>query len=178
MANFKLYESKLQAAEGTGYSNKPTDLGGATTSGITWTTYKMFFPNKTFEQFKAIPYEDWYYVMKNGFWDRCWADQILNQSVAEIFVDWTINSGWGKIKDVQRIVGVKEDGIVGPKTITAINSCNQRALHYLIKKARQLHYHKCVDGNRDLDPRASILPTNIANFDGWCNRLDKFMFKK
>lgn len=178
MANFKTYEKRLQEAEGGGYYNKPTDKGGPTTSGITWETYKLFFPNKTFEQFKKMPYEDWYFIMKNGFWDKCHADEIKNQSVAEIFVDWTINSGWGKIKDVQHIVGTKEDGIVGPKTVTAINSCNQRALHYLIKRARHIWFIKCVDGGRDIDPRATVLPTNIANYDGWCNRLDKFMYKK
>ena len=178
MANFKLYEKKLIGAEGEGYSNKPTDKGGPTTTGITYTTYKMFFPNKTFEEFKKMPYEDWYFIAKGGFWDRCKANEIKNQSVAEIFVDWTFNAGWGKIKDVQRIVGVQQDGIVGPKTILAINSCNQQALHYLIKKARQLNFHQCIDGSRDLDPRATVLPTNISNFDGWCNRLDKFMYKK
>ena len=178
MANFDLYEKKLQEAEGGGYHNKPTDSGGHTTSGITWTTYQMFFPKNSFEHFKKMPYSEWRLIMKGGFWDKCRADEIKDQYVAEIFVDWTINSGWLRIKDVQRIVGVTQDGIVGPKTITAINSCNPQALHYLIKKARQLWFHKCVDGGRDIDPRATILPTDIANFDGWCNRLDKFMWKK
>ena len=176
MAKFETYEKKLQAAEGSGYSNKKTDKGGPTTSGITFTTYQMFYPDNSFAHFQQMPYEEWRHIMKNKFWDKCRADEIKNQSVAEIFVDWTINSGWARIKDVQKIVGVSQDGIVGPKTITAINSCNQRALHYLIKKARQLWYHRCVDGGRDVNPRASILPTNIANFDGWCNRLDRFMY--
>lgn len=178
MANFDLYEKKLQEAEGIGYYNKPTDSGGPTTSGITYDTYKLFYPNNSFEHFKKMPYEEWRAIMKGGFWDKCKADQINDQYVAEIFVDWTINSGWLRIKDVQRIVGVTQDGIVGPKTLAAINSCNPRALHYLIKKARQLWFHKCVDGGRDINPRATVLPTNIANFDGWCNRLDKFMWKK
>lgn len=178
MANFKTYEKKLQEAEGSGYHNKPTDKGGPTTSGITYSTYKLFFPNNTFEQFKKMTYADWYFIMKNGFWDRCRADEIKNQSVAEIFVDWTVNSGWERIKNVQKIVGVTQDGIVGPKTLVAINNCNQQALHYLIKKARHNWFMQCVDGERGLDPRATILPTNIANYDGWCNRLDKFMYKK
>ena len=178
MANFNLYEPKLQEAEGVGYHNKPTDKGGPTTSGITFTTYQMFFPKKTFEQFQKMTYEEWRYIMKGGFWDKCSADKIANQSVAEIFVDWCINSGTAMIKKVQRIVGVDEDGIVGSKTLAAINSCNQQALHYLIKKSRQLWYQQCVESGRELNPRASVLPTNIANFDGWCNRLDKFLYKK
>lgn len=178
MADFKKYESRLMVSEGSGYHNKPTDKGGPTTSGITYTTYKLFYPDKSLADFKTMPYAEWYHIMKEGFWDRCKADQIKNQSIAEIFVDWTINSGWGKIKDVQKIVGVNPDGIVGPKTIAAINSCNAQALHYLIKKARHLWFMKCVDGSRDLNPRASILPVNIANYDGWCNRLDRFQWDK
>lgn len=179
MADFKKYEKRLQEFEGTVYANKPSDKGGPTNSGITIDTFQMFYgQDKTIEDLKKMTYEQWYHIMKGGFWDRCKADQIKNQSVAEIFVDWTINSGWKMIKKVQKIVGVVEDGIVGPKTITAINSCNQQALHYRIKKARAQWYIGCVDGDLDLDPRATILPTNIANIDGWMRRLGNMLYKK
>ena len=179
MADFKTYEKRLQSWEGSGYSNKPSDKGGPTTSGITLDTFQLFYgADKTIEDLKKLTYEQWYHIMKGGFWDKCKADEIKNQSVAEIFVDWTINSGWAMIKRVQKIVGVKEDGIVGPRTITAINSCNQQALHYRIKKERALWYFKCVDHNMDLDVRAAILPTNIANINGWLRRLGDFLYKK
>lgn len=179
MADFNKYEKRLQDWEGSGYSNKASDKGGPTNSGITIDTFRMFYgQDKTIEDLKNMTYEQWRRIMKGGFWDKCKADQINNQSVAEIFVDWTINSGWGMIKKVQKIVGVAEDGIVGPKTIMAINSCNQRALHYRIKKARALWYLGCVDGGIDLNPRATILPTNIANIDGWMRRLGNFLYAK
>lgn len=179
MAEFKIYEKRLQNWEGFGYSNNPSDKGGPTTSGITLDTFRMFYgADKTIEDLKRLTYEQWYHIIKGGFWDKCRADEIKNQSVAEIFVDWTINSGWGKIKDVQKIVGVAEDGIVGPRTLTAINSCNQRVLHYRIKKARALWYIKCVDSGQDLNIHASILPINMANFDGWMRRLGDFLFRK
>ena len=66
------------------------------------------------------------------YWDFCKADQIGSQSVAEIIVDWYVNSGFIGLKKVQKILGVEQDGKFGPITIGAINSRSAKCLHYQI----------------------------------------------
>ena len=66
--------------------------------------------------------EDATKIMEKGYWGRWKASQIDSQAVANILVDWTWCSGaWG-IKIPQRLLGLVEDGSVGPKTIEAVNA--------------------------------------------------------
>ena len=75
-------------------------------------------------------------VLKPHYWDRWKADDIKSQSVANILVDWVWASGAHGIKIPQRLLGVTVDGIVGPKTLAAVNARNPRELFDMIKIAR------------------------------------------
>lgn len=72
-------------------------------------------------------------VLRPHYWNRWRADEILNQSVANILVDWVWASGTHGIKRPQRILGVTADGIVGPKTLAAVNSMDPMELHFRIR---------------------------------------------
>ena len=125
MASFDKYAPKLKKWEG-GFGNHPADTGGATMCGVTLSTFRQFFgADKTEADLRKMTEAQWRTVMKGGFWDKCWADQIKNQSVAELIVDWCVNSGTGMIKRVQAIVTTTTDGVMGPKTLYAINACRQ-----------------------------------------------------
>jgi len=168
MAQFDTYAPKLKKWEG-GFADDPDDAGGATFMGVTLTTFRMYYgEDKTVEDLKRMTNDQWKHIMKCGFWDKCWGDQIHNQSVAEIFVDWCVNSGTGMIKKVQGMVGTKADGILGPKTIKAINSADAMRLHFLIKSARADHY-ATITRNRW---------ANVKFYDGWLARLNDFKFTK
>lgn len=65
--------------------------------------------------------EQWEYIFKTRFWDRWKADDIDNQAIANLLVDWVWASGVYGIKYPQAVLGVKTDGIVGLKTLAAIN---------------------------------------------------------
>lgn len=178
MANFDTYAKRLRKWEGSTYAEIPFDKGGPTNSGVTLATFQQFFgADKTKEDLKKMTQDQWRTVMKGGFWDKCKGDLIRNQSVAEIFVDWCINAGIGKIKNVQKILRVDADGIVGPKTLAALNSCNQKVLHYRIKRARLEHYFSCVDGSREVDIYSSNPTGNLSFIDGWINRTADFQYK-
>ena len=169
MAQFDKYVPTLKKWEGGSYVNDPSDAGGATYMGITLATFQSFYGgDKTERDLQRMTDQQWRHIMKTGFWDKCNADMIQNQSVAEIFVDWCVNSGTGMIKRVQGMVGVKTDGICGPRTTQAINAYEQRRLHYLIKSARAEWYASCVK-NRS---------ANLKWYDGWMNRLIDFQFKR
>jgi lysozyme family protein len=105
-------------------------------------------------------------VLKKFYWDRWKADQIVNQSVADILVDWVWASGkWG-IVIPQRLLGVADDGSVGPKTITALNSANQQEIHGKIADARATFIDDLIRHD----------PTQERFRRGWMNRLRDFQF--
>ena len=61
-------------------------------------------------------------VLRPYCWDKWQADKINNQSIANLLVDWLWTSGkWGIILP-QKILNVKQDGIVGKITLDAINN--------------------------------------------------------
>lgn len=166
MANFDNYAPKLKRWEG-GFANDPNDTGGATMCGVTLATFRLHYgQDKTEADLRAMTAAQWRHIMKGSFWDKCWADQIKSQAVAEIFVDWCINSGTGMIKKVQGIVGAKADGVMGPKTLAAINAANPRKLHFYIKSARAAYYEQIVRNRL----------ANITFYDGWMNRLADFKY--
>lgn len=167
MAEFGLYEQKLKLVEG-GFRNHPADLGGATMRGITLSTFREYYgEGKTLKDLHNMTEEQWQAIMKGGYWDKVKADEILNQSVAEIIADWCINSGQTGIRKTQEVLGVKPDGIVGPKTLAAINSADPRDLHERILQARHQFYRNIVKKN----------PSQEEFFDGWMNRLDQFKYE-
>ena len=166
MADFRSYAPLLHRLE-KGFSDDKDDKGGATMDGVTLTTYRRFYGDSlTVKDLKRMTKTQWNHIMKTGYWDACKADQINNQSVAEIIADWCVNSGTARIREVQAIAGVKPDGVVGPKTLAAINGADQRVLFYRIRMAREQWYHK----------RVQIDPTQRKFLNGWMNRLDAFSF--
>lgn len=157
-----------------GFVNDPDDLGGATNKGVTFATYKEYCKKKgrkepTIEDLKNISVEDWTDIMKGSYWDRWKADQIKNQSVANILVDWVWMSGVHGIKKPQVVLGVKADGLVGPNTINALNSYpSQRELFDRIKQARYAF----------IDDICKSRPANEKFRKGWCNRLEGLTFQE
>lgn len=166
MAKFKTYAPKLLQFEG-GYVNHPDDNGGPTNKGVTLATYRQYCgQEKTIKDLQNMSYGTWQNIMKDLYWDKCKADDIMNQSLAELIVDWCVNSGIVGIRKMQEVVGVKPDGIVGPKTLSAINGADAEQLFDRIWKARQQFYINIVKKN----PRQQVF------MNGWMNRLLSFTF--
>lgn len=166
MADFKIYAPKLLQIEG-GYINHPDDSAGPTNKGITIQTYRAYCgQDKTIKDLQNMSYGTWQNIMKDLYWDKCKADDIKNQSLAELIVDWCVNSGLVGIRKMQDVAGVKPDGIVGPKTLSAINGADQEQLFDRIWKARQQFYINIVKKN----PRQQVF------MGGWMNRLLSFRF--
>ena len=155
-----------------GFVNDPDDLGGATNKGITLSTYESFcrrkgYPEPTVERLKNISQTDWIEILKTMYWDKWKADQIMNQSVANILVDWVWASGGYGIKRPQKILGVKVDGMVGSLTISAVNACDSRELFYAIKS----------DRIKFIDEICESRPVNNKFKRGWLNRINAIKFE-
>ncbi len=164
-------EQLFEKAKKKGFANDPDDLGGATMCGVTLATFTEYcrrkgYPKPTVMRLKALQYKEWLEILKTMFWDRWKADQIINQSVALILVDWVWGSGKYGITIPQAAIGVKADGIVGPKTLAAINARDPKEMFDLIRQQR-LAYIERICKSR---------PTNMKFKRGWLNRLNDIKF--
>jgi lysozyme family protein len=166
MAIYTKIIKKILKWEG-GYAGN-IDGATCTMKGVTLATYRRFFgKEKNCKDLKEITQAEWDYIFKKGFWDRWKADEIKNQSIAELLVDWCWTSGvWG-IKFPQRVLGVKDDGIVGPKTLAAINDYeDQEELFNKLWNRRKKHFQDIAKGGK-----AKFL-------GGWLNRLNDFKYRE
>lgn len=169
MAKAELLKPFILRWEG-GFVDDPLDRGGATNKGITIGTFRNFYGKEaTVEQLKNITDEQWLHIFKCGFWDKWKADDINNQSIADIVVDWAWGSGAAtSIKQVQKILGVAVDGIVGNDTLTAINTADQRTLFDKIHSRRIEFVENIV--KRD--------PSQTRFLKGWKNRINSLTFSE
>ena len=155
-----------------GFVNDPLDLGGATNKGITTGTFTEYKKRKglkspTVQDLKNISNEDWHEVFKGLYWDRWKADEIKNQAVANILVDWVWASGSHGIKRPQRILGVTADGVVGSKTIAALNAKDPAELFRMIK----------ADRIKFIDEICKKRPANNRFKKGWLNRINAIKYE-
>lgn len=161
MANLELLMPFILKWEG-GFSNNPADRGGATNKGVTLTTFQQFYgTDKTANDLRTMTESQWMYIFKTGYWDRWQADRIVSQSLANILVDWVWASGSHGITRPQKILGVKPDGIVGEKTLAALNARPPEPLFQQIKAARIAFVEGIVRSN----------PSQKIFLRGWKNRI-------
>lgn len=165
-------EKLFEKARKSGYANDPDDLGGATMVGVTMVTYteycrKKGYPRPTVERLRGITYTQWLDILKTMFWDRWKADEIQSQSVAEILVDWVWASGKYGITIPQRVLGVTVDGVVGTKTLAAVNAQNPSNFFDRIVQERKSYIDRiCVSR-----------PANNKFKRGWLRRLNAITYK-
>jgi len=174
MANFSIaYNNFVKPWEG-GYANVPGDKGLETYAGIS----RRFFPDwdgwpfidKVKAQIGAIAnnkffseltpsVEKFYY----NLWVSTGASKINDQNLANIIFDYIVNSGKTGVKNVQKIVGVTQDGILGNNTAAAINNSNPIDLYNAIKQQR-IEFYKML---AERPNQSQFLP-------GWLNRINSF----
>ena len=167
MADYRKLKPFILRCEG-GYINDQADLGKQTNKGVTLSTYRSVFgKNKTVSDLKKITDEQWEFIFKKFYWDKWKADYIKDQNVANILVDWLWCSGSYGIKIPQRVLGVSVDGIVGSKTIAAINARDGRELFDTIKQERKDF----------IDRICQTRPQNRKFKNGWMNRINSLAYE-
>ena len=100
-----------------GFVNDPNDLGGATNKGVTLNTWKTYGYDKTgngkidVQDLKKITdYDVMNRILKPHYWNICKADEINDEWIAYMLVDWYWCSGNKAITELQRLLNVKQDG--------------------------------------------------------------------
>lgn len=166
MAKVEILAPYIKKWEG-GFVNDPADRGGATNKGVTIATFEAYckaksLPRPNVERLKRMTDGEWLDILKTMFWDRWQADKIKSQKLANILVDWVWGSGVYGIKIPQRILGVKQDGIVGDETLKALNAQDPDKLFQVIYEARKKY----------LNDITTSRPINKRFLKGWLNRLE------
>lgn len=171
MAKSEILSPFILSWESDKYTNNKYDRGKATKYGITLATWRKVGYDKNGdgvlneEDVKLLTEDDFHRIFKRNYWDACKADQIKDQSVANLLVDFAYNSGVARVsRFIQRIVGVTADGIIGSRTINAINGYprGQRQLFATLKQRRINYLNGVVIAN----------PTQKKFYRGWMNRVN------
>lgn len=133
-----------------GYVDNPADKGGATCKGVTLATYRSVFGStKTKADLRNISEVEWSKVFRSLYWGKCMGDEIADQSVANMVVDYAWHSGTSRaVKALQAIVGAKQDGLMGAKTLKAVNASDARAVFRLLKERRTAYLKGIAKGTQ------------------------------
>lgn len=167
MADYKKLKPFILKWEG-GFVNDKDDLGGATNKGVTLATFRSVYgQGKTATDLRNMTDQQWETIFKKHFWDKWRADEIEDQSVANILVDWLWASGSYGIKIPQRVLGVAVDGIVGAKTIAAVNAKDGNSFFKEVRQER-------IDF---IDRICNSRPQNKKFKKGWLNRINAIKYE-
>ena len=142
MSSFETTFNRTIGHEGKFQAN-PKDRGNWTggkegvgeLKGTKWGLAAMTYPNLdianiTLEQAKEIYYNDWWLKLKMERWPNVMKYQMF---------DAAFNHGTGRANQfLQFAARVRDDGVIGPKTIAAVNMTdpNDLVLRFLAKRLR------------------------------------------
>jgi lysozyme family protein len=172
MADFWKAIEKIKGYE-KGYANSPHDYGGETNCGLSKRQYPELDMKKVTWEFpapegmvSAIP------IYMRDYWDKLSLDRVNDQAVAEEMMDVAVNQGWGYAAlSAQHMLNLlvpgepslKEDGLMGPKTVEAINSYGRpKVLVKAINGMQFIRYVRICEENSDQE----------YNFRGWLERVE------
>ena len=133
-----------------GFVNDPKDHGGATNKGVTIGTWRQQGYDKNgdgridVKDLRLISDADATEILRRCYWRRCRADEIKDQSIANLLVDWLWISGTPAVTITQALLGVTADGIMGKNTLSALNRHNPEAFFSRLKARRKLYYERLV----------------------------------
>jgi lysozyme family protein len=150
----------LKAEGGSKATNDPKDAGGRTQYGIAersnpaaWADNKV-----TEEEARAIYLRK--YISGPGF------DRIADPKLHHFLCDFGVHSGPGiAIKYLQRAIGVPDDGVLGPRTLEAVNNFDAGLLLKRLVAERAKMIARLVAKN----------PSQVRFLVGWMNRILGFL---
>ena len=98
---------------------------------------------------------------KDKFWDRMRLDEIKEQHIANEMFVFGVNAGCGRsVRLAQKVVGAVADGLIGPKTIEAINAYDIDSFDREFDSEEIKYYEAIVSNN----------PEKKIFLNGWKNR--------
>jgi len=152
-----------------GYQNQETDQGNflngknlGTNHGITPQAYLNYYGVEPSEEdMRNLTKEQAKEIYKSDYLQKPKIDQIQDPNLQTAVMDFGINSGSDRaIKYLQNLVGVQADGVIGPKTLEAINNYQGDIVSDYLQT------------RRDFITEISKNPKYSMYEKGWNNRID------
>ena len=147
-----------------------------TNKGVTYNAWVGVFGKDEVERFLEMNHEDWGLIFKSKYWDAVKGDKIEFQSIADCLVSWAWGSGAvTAVKQMQRVLGVSKDGIIGKNTLAAINEADEKELFAKCVEARKNFFHYiATPRNANRQSTRQRYTNNQRFLRGWIRRLDSF----
>jgi lysozyme family protein len=152
-----------------GYTNHPNDRGGVTNKGILQREYDAWRKKQDLpeQDVKNLSNEEVYLIYRENYWVPGKCEQ-LPWPVCLVHFDACVNTGvYQAAKFLQRAVRSKDDGIIGPKTLKAVEdeieeSGTEGLTHCLLEQRKGFY-----------DIIVSARPSQRSFINGWQNRITK-----
>lgn len=134
-SSFPIAHRHVLSYEG-GYCNHPADPGGVTLDGVTQVRYDEYRRSKGLPTRRLTPQMSGTHawtaerddIYRSGYWLPPKCGQLPAGVDAAIY-DYSVNSGIGRSRKVlQRLVGVPNDGVIGPLTLAAVGKRDPKQL--------------------------------------------------
>jgi lysozyme family protein len=104
-----------------GYVNHPRDPGGRTNLGVTQRVYEDWVGHPVNEAImRGLTVDHVRALYKKNYWDKVRGDEIPAGLDLCVF-DFAVNAGPARAaRYLQRLVGAKQDGVIGPQTMSLL----------------------------------------------------------
>ena len=147
-----------------GYVNDPLDSGGRTNLGVTQRVWEEFVGHPVTEaDMKALTPQKVGPMYKLKYWNPSYCE-VLPKGLDYVVFDFAVNAGTGRsVKTLQQAIGCVADGVIGPKTMAAINDANPKDLITKFSDARADFYQGIV----------ARKPDQARFIKGWLNRVEE-----
>ncbi len=141
------------------------DDGGPTMHGVTQAVYDAYrtahkWPTQWVKMISNFETHD---IYLSQYWGPSSAQDLPTMS-GIVHFDWSVDHGVeGAIKTMQEVLGVADDGIIGPITLAAMRAVNDTEFSGRYLDKRRLIYREIAANN----------PDDEQYLDGWLNRCDE-----
>jgi|TARA_R100001129_G_scaffold178789_2_gene154920 lysozyme family protein len=124
-----------------GYVWHERDPGGETNHGVTRKVYEDWVKRPVEDgEMKKLTHEDVAPIYEKSYWQRLKCDD-LPPGLDFFCFDWGVNSGTGRsAKALQGIIGAKQDGGIGPKTLKTLAEHDTKEVLHKMHGVRQDFY--------------------------------------
>lgn len=137
------------------------DKGGQTYGGIARNRNPQWPGWAYFDRGETAPTELVRRFYREEFWMVARLDHVIHQRTAENIFDFGVNAGMPTaVRLAQIVIGAVADGIVGPKTVAALNIADPERFASMYALAKIARYRDIVTRDR----------TQIKFLLGWINR--------
>lgn len=154
-----------------GYTNNQSDSGGATKYGITQHTLSGWRDKAvSIDDVQTLGRDEAKLIYWTWFWKKLNCDKMDNLVIATVIFDSAVLFGtYTATVFAQRVLqqdtyAVKDDGLIGPLTLAALNSIKTSTFVIGLQQLLRRHVNEIIDMHEK----------NLVFKDGWVNRIDKF----